>query len=88
MIAVGDGAIGKTSLFMSYVNRTFDQTYIPTVFDIYNTKVNKLDYYPKYGQSLNVNLTLNDTAGQEGTLINNRHAQNNICIYLLLKKRF
>ena len=70
---MGDGAIGKTSLLISYVNRQFPEMYVPTVFDIYQTKLTKLDFYPKYGDNLDVNLTLNDTAGQEGYtfLLNN-----------------
>jgi len=56
-IIVGDGAVGKTSLLMSYSSNTFDNSYIPTVFDNYAVSI-ALDnkYY---------NLNLWDTAGQE-----------------------
>jgi len=58
LVVVGDGAVGKTCLLMSYSGKPFNPQYVPTVFDNYTTEID----LPS-GQS--IRLSLWDTAGQE-----------------------
>lgn len=41
-VIVGDKAVGKTSLAVSYSNDSFPSEYIPTAYDNYNGKWNRL----------------------------------------------
>lgn len=58
IVVVGDGAVGKTCLLISYTQGKFPTDYVPTIFENYVTKVqgpnNKI-----------IELGLWDTAGQE-----------------------
>uniref|UniRef100_A0A8C6XJR7 Ras homolog family member J n=1 Tax=Naja naja TaxID=35670 RepID=A0A8C6XJR7_NAJNA len=56
-VVIGDGAVGKTCLLMSYANDAFPEEYVPTVFDHYAVTVT-------VGGRQHL-LGLYDTAGQE-----------------------
>lgn len=57
LVAVGDGAVGKTSLLIRFSKGEFPETYVPTVFENYTTEYSYKDK--------KVMLHLWDTAGQE-----------------------
>ena len=61
-VVVGDGAIGKTCLLVSFTTNEFPEDYVPTVFDNFNTDITlKLPNIEETKYSL----SLFDTAGQE-----------------------
>lgn len=57
VVAVGDGAVGKTSMLVSYAQGHFPTGYVPTVFDNYNAI--------EIVGGRNIEICLIDTAGQE-----------------------
>jgi small GTP-binding protein len=57
LVVVGDGAVGKTSLLISYATDEFPTVYVPTVFENYTAR--------KKRGTENILLHLWDTAGQE-----------------------
>ena len=61
-VAVGDGAVGKTCLLVTYAENKFPQEYVPTTFDNYQAhKAINL-----HNRTVYVDLELWDTTGQEG----------------------
>jgi len=57
LVVVGDGAVGKTSLLISYATGEFPTEYLPTVFENYTAQMQR--------SSEMILLHLWDTAGQE-----------------------
>ena len=58
-VVLGDGAVGKTCLLISFANRAFPEDYIPTVFDNYNANFRLIP------ENRYISVGLWDTAGPE-----------------------
>ena len=57
IVVVGDGAVGKTSMIASYATNSFEDDHVPTVYDLYNCRVEV------NGEKIEVQI--HDTAGQD-----------------------
>ena len=71
-VVVGDGAVGKTCLLMTYTLNTFPTEYLPTVFDNYTANLmlpekigDKSSEKSQHKSTELVTLHLFDTAGQD-----------------------
>lgn len=56
-VLIGDGAVGKTSLIVSYTTNGYPMDYVPTAFDNYSVAVSV--------DSFQIRLQICDTAGQD-----------------------
>nr|CDS16079.1 rho GTP binding protein RhoG [Echinococcus granulosus] len=74
-VLVGDGAVGKTCLLIRKVTGNFPESYIPTVFDNYTVPIEI--------EGTKYQLSLMDTAGQEGYENLRRHVYPNTSVFIL-----
>merc|ERR1719461_2117633 len=63
MVVVGDGAVGKTCLLVSYTENTFPEGYVPTVFNNVEKVIEFKDSESE--EMIKVKADIWDTAGQE-----------------------
>ncbi len=72
LIIVGDGAVGKTSILVTYTTNCFPDIYSPTIFENFSKRVIVENQNPirkkKHQKRVyrEIYLTIFDTAGQEG----------------------
>lgn len=74
-VVVGDGTVGKTCLLIVYGNGEFPKKYVPTIFDSYAVNVSI--------SGKNHNLSLFDTAGQEGIHLFNKKSVSYLVHFLI-----
>jgi len=74
-VVVGDGAIGKTSLIVSYTVNGYPETYKPTVHDYYTVRITVADKP--------ITFQLFDTAGQEQFQVIRRLSYSDANIFLI-----
>lgn len=75
LVAIGDGAVGKTCLLVVYATGNFPTDYVPTIFENYKAKVKV--------NNIEREILLWDTAGQEELLNIRVLSYPNTHIYLM-----